>query len=64
MPEHKERSQLVGEFLREVAALVLVFYSLDTALKGELTFWGFVFVFLGSGALLWFGIILEGKEEL
>ena len=64
MADHRERSQLIGDFLREMAVLILVFYSLDNAMQGSLTFWGFVFILLGCGALLYWGIILEGKEEL
>lgn len=55
---------MVGDFLREAAVLILVFYSLENALHDSLTFWGFVFALIGCGALLWFGIILEGKDEL
>jgi hypothetical protein len=55
---------MVGDSLREMAVLILVFYSLDSAFNQKLTFWGFVLVLIGCGALLWCGIILEGKDEL
>jgi len=63
VPERKEPSQLVGDALREMAVLILVFYCLETGIRGELTLWGFVFTFAACGGLLWWGIIFEGRDE-
>jgi hypothetical protein len=46
-----------------MAVLILVFYSLENALRDTLTWSGFFFVLLGTAALLYWGIILEGRGE-
>jgi hypothetical protein len=62
-PSHKEPSQLIGDFLREFSVLLFAFYILDDVLRGTFTGWGVFFMALASCALLWWGIILEGKDE-
>lgn len=47
-----------------MGVLILVFYSLDNGIRGTLSIGGFALAMLGCGALLYWGIILEGKEEL
>jgi hypothetical protein len=61
---HKEQSQLVGEFLRECAVLMLVLYPLEAYLQNKFDWWGFIFIASLSLVLLWRGIILEGDDEL
>ena len=52
--------QLIGEFCREVAALVLVFVPLDFLMISELTGRTIVLTLILSGALLTCGILLDG----
>lgn len=66
MADRKETSQLVGDFLREAAVLVMVAWPLEHAITHE----GKVDVeklFLAIGCGLWLlciGIVLEGRDEL
>jgi hypothetical protein len=62
-PERKEPSQLIGDGLREMAVLFLVFYILDFTLRGSESEWGLLFIAIMSVALFWYGIILEGSDE-
>jgi len=64
VPERKEKSQLLGDFLREIAVLVIVFLPLDAWLQRSLDWDSFGLAALLAGALLWFGMILEGNNEL
>ena len=64
MAEHREKSQLIGDFLREIAVLMIVFYPLEAQLQGRFDWDAFGIVFACSMALLYFGMILEGQEEL
>jgi len=61
--EHQEPSQLIGEFLREVAVLVFVFYPLEGYLYHQLTLWRFLLIISLCCLLLWRGIMLEGKQN-
>jgi hypothetical protein len=66
MAERKEKSQLIGEFLREAAVLVAVAWPLEHAITHE----GQVDVqrlFLAIACGIWLlciGIVLEGRDEL
>ncbi len=62
--ERKEKSQMLGDFLRELAPLILVFYTLDSALEGKFDWFIFGLVLIGAGAFLAYGMILEGRDEL
>jgi hypothetical protein len=62
--EHKERSQLIGDFLREIAALVSVFYPLDAYLQGKFDWESVIWALFIAGVFLAWGIILEGREGL
>jgi hypothetical protein len=64
VPERKERSQLLGDFLREVAVLLAVLYPLDAYLQNKFDWSNCILVFVFSGALLWWGMILEGRDGL
>lgn len=63
MADHKEQSQLVGEFLRECAVLMFILYPLEAYLQNKFDWWGFVFITILALVMLWRGIILEGKDE-
>ena len=68
--EHKEPSQIIGEALREAAILIAVLYPLETIVsvqfdpKREIDWWYIGFALLFAGILFWWGIILEGRDEL
>ena len=64
MAEHREKSQMLGDFLRDVAILVVVFYPLDAYMQGRFDWDTCFLIFAMAGFLLWIGIILEGKDEL
>ena len=64
MAERKERSQLLGDCLRDIAVLVVVFLPLEKYLRNELDSFIVLFVAVISVALLWWGMILEGRDEL
>lgn len=66
MAERKEKSQLVGDFLREAAVLVGVAWPLEHAIthEGKVNWDVLLFALLVAGFLLYLGIILEGRDEL
>jgi hypothetical protein len=66
MADRKERSQLVGDFLREAAVLVMVTWPLEDAITHEnrVNTSVLLFALLIGGFLLYLGIILEGRDEL
>ncbi len=62
--EHREKSQMLGDFLREISVLTLVFFPLETYLRGTLDWSTFMLTVIFAGAFLFYGMILEGKEGL
>jgi hypothetical protein len=66
MADRKERSQLVGDFLREAAVLIMVTLPLEDAVTHEnkMNLNVILFAVLFGGLLLYLGIILEGRDEL
>jgi hypothetical protein len=68
--EHKEPSQLLAEALREAAVLLAVLYPLETVVVTQFNDklgvnWFYLIVsWVLSGILFWWGIILEGRDEL
>jgi hypothetical protein len=68
--EQREPSQFIGEALREAAVLIAVLYPLETIVtvqfdpKREIDWWYIGLSWLISGILFWWGIILEGRNEL
>ena len=66
MADRKERSQLVGDFLREAAVLIMVTLPLEDAITHEnkLNLDVLEFAILMGGLLLYLGIILEGRDGL
>jgi hypothetical protein len=61
--DHRDRSQLVGDFLREVAVLMIVFYPLEAYFQNKFDWWGFSFVLALVTILFWRGMMLEGGGE-
>ena len=64
MADRRERSQLAGDFLRDGAVLVAVFLPLEFYLKDKLDWSVIAWTALFAGAFLYWGIILEGRDEL
>jgi hypothetical protein len=65
MADHREKSQLIGDFLREAAVLVGIAWPLESLVAHEkLDLNEFCFAMLLCGFLLAIGIVLEGKDEL
>ena len=63
--EYRERSQLVGEYLREAAVLIGVLWPLEDGIKnGKVSGTVLTFALLASAILLYWGVILEGREGL
>jgi hypothetical protein len=62
--EHKDKSQLVGDGLRDISVLVLVFYALDTAINGNFNWSNFSVVAVVAIGVFYLGMILEGRDEL
>jgi hypothetical protein len=63
VPERKEPAQLLGDCLREIAVLVVVFLPLDMYLRHELDSFNCFIALVIFVALMSWGIILEGKKE-
>jgi hypothetical protein len=62
--ERREKSQLFGDFLREIAVLMIVFYPLEAEFNSHFEWSIFLLVAAFAFMLLWFGMILEGRDEL
>jgi len=60
--EHREKTQLLGDFLREIAVLMLVLYPLESGINRTFRWLTFILVALGTGMFLYVGILLEGKD--
>jgi hypothetical protein len=61
--EHKEKSQLVGDFLRECAVLMFVLYPLEAYLQKQFDGWICFIVLAVAGIMLYWGTVLEGTDE-
>jgi hypothetical protein len=61
--ERKEPAQLLGEALRDMAVLVAVFLPLDMYIQHELDLFHCAVASVIFGVFMWWGIILEGKDE-
>jgi hypothetical protein len=65
MANCREPSQMVGDFLREAAALSTVLRPLEDGMKNErISGTVMMFFLLSASILLYWGIILEGRDEL
>jgi len=62
----KDTKEMLGDFLREVASLILVFLPLEVALQTRLCWQQVVYWTLAacgaSGLLLWYGVYLEKRR--
>jgi hypothetical protein len=60
----RDKKEMVGDFFREVAALVLVFAFLDKVVFDKpITYWYTVATAVLSGILLVFGMSLERRRN-
>ena len=64
MTEHREPSQLIGDILREAGILVIVFLPLENYFRQKLDQSTWLATLIISLPLFYWGILLEGKEEL
>ena len=55
---------MAGDFLREIAVLMVVFYPLEATFTKQFDWSICVLVVVFSFILLWLGMILEGTDEL
>jgi len=59
MIEKRTPPEMIAEYLREAAVLVLVFVPLDATFADRLTLWVIALTIGSSGLLLAAGVILE-----
>jgi hypothetical protein len=62
--ERREKSQMIGDSLREMSGLVLVFYALDTAINRSFDWSNFSVVAVAAIGVFYLGMVLEGRDEL
>jgi hypothetical protein len=62
--DHREKTQMLGDFLREMSLLIIVLYPLDAYLQGKFDWFTFGVVGAFAAALLFWGMILEGRDEI
>ncbi len=60
--DRKDAAQLIGEALREVAVLMIVFFPLEAYFQDKFTWWSFLFIAALAVILFYRGIILESEE--
>ncbi len=64
MEERKDVAQLIGEALREIAVLMLVFFPLEAYFQNQFTWWGFLLI-VGLAVILFYrGVVLESEGRL
>lgn len=62
--ERRERSQLLGDVARDIGTLVIVFWPLEEYVKlGLIPVMDFVASVVLGCIFIWWGIILEGRNE-
>lgn len=64
MAERRQKSQLFGDFLREIAVLIIVFYPIEAEFSKQFDWSIFLLVAVLAFILLWLGMVLEGTEDL
>jgi hypothetical protein len=65
LAEHRDQSQLIGDCLREAAVLIAVLWPLEDYIQSHQVDGTVVlFALLSAGILGYWGIILEGRDEL
>jgi hypothetical protein len=57
--DRRDPAQLIGESLREVAVLAIVFFTLEAYFKGNFDWWSFIIVASLAIVLFWRGVLLE-----
>jgi hypothetical protein len=62
--ERRQKPQMLGDFLREIAVLAIVFYPIEAEFKEVFSWSIFALVALGAIIFLWLGMILEGTDDL
>ena len=62
--DRREKSQMLGDFFREAAVLVFVFLPLEQFLRGHFQWSTLIWMAVFAGPLLWYGMILEGREGI
>jgi hypothetical protein len=62
--EQKPKSQIAGDFLREMAVLIVVFYPLDAGFTHQFDWSVCSLVVVFAVILLWLGMVLEGTDDL
>jgi hypothetical protein len=55
---------MLGDFLREIAVLMIVFYPLEAGFNNHFEWSIFALVVVFAAILLWLGMILEGTDDL
>lgn len=55
---------MIGDGLREMSGLVLVFYALDTAIGKSFDWASFGAVAVVAIGVFYLGMVLEGRDEL
>jgi len=63
--DRKEPSQLIGDFLREAAVLIAVLWPLEDGIQNHrVSGTVLLFALLSASILIFWGIILEGRDDL
>jgi hypothetical protein len=63
--EHREPSRMIGDFLREAAVLIAVLWPLEDGIQNHrVSGTVLLFALLSASILVFWGIILEGRDEL
>jgi hypothetical protein len=55
---------MLGDFLREMAVLIIVFYPIEAGFSHQFDWSVFSLVVMLAAILQWLGMILEGKDDL
>jgi hypothetical protein len=60
--ERKDPEKLIGESLREVAVLMVVFFPLEAWLQNRATWYNILVAFALAGILYYRGVTLESRD--
>ena len=63
MAEYREKSQMLGDLLREMAVLWAALYPLEAYFNKNFDWFHFAFTYSLAAAFMYLGMILEGREE-
>jgi hypothetical protein len=61
--ERREKSQMIGDLLREVAILWAALYPLEAFMNNKFDWFYCGWTYASAAALMYLGMILEGSEE-